>query len=212
MAVGVVFPLVEVLRDRPVTEYSSASTLSEAYLSKENPALSTVSEMGDSMQTISYTLALVPSSRPFDMGAGYLFALLHVFPNFITPLHFELKYGTPDIWLIRVVDPKRANAGGAIGYSFIAEAYLAFGWLGAFVWLSLFGALVAKFFFWASKPPDFTRLAAAGTLLAFLPHVARGTTIELTRPLFWFALVPYLLVLVVFRFNHSESGQSPRQP
>jgi oligosaccharide repeat unit polymerase len=194
----VLFPLIGVLRSSRSVELSYA-TLSETYFSIDTPVVSIISEMGDSMRPVAHTLELVPSQRPFDFGIGYLHALLSAIPNFVTPLHFDLEYRTPDLWLTDTVDPARAAAGGAIGYSFIAEAYLAFGWIGAPIMLALVGAFIVKLATWATNELDLNKVAMLGTFLSFVPHYTRGTTEELTRPFLWYSLIPYLLVLIIVR-------------
>jgi oligosaccharide repeat unit polymerase len=193
----VVFPLVGYLRADPLSQTLSSQAVRDAYVSIDSPAISIVSEMGSSMRTVAGTLDRVPSSRPYDLGIGYLHALMNVFPNFIPFLHFDLEYDTPDIWFVNVEDPQLAARGGALGYSFIAEAYLAFGWIGGPLLLALIGVAIARFTFWGTASMEPARIAAVGSFLAFLLHSARGTTEELVRPLLWYSLAPYLLVCLL---------------
>ena len=67
--VFVVFPLVRETRNMSADERSTESYWSTSS-SVDNPAISSVHEMGSTMATTAHTLTLVPSSRPFDDGVG----------------------------------------------------------------------------------------------------------------------------------------------
>jgi O-antigen polysaccharide polymerase Wzy len=206
----VVFPVVSYIRQNPGSEQMSLASLQDAYLSMDNPTVSIISDMGGSgMGAVAGTLELVPTERPFDFGVGYVHALLNIIPNFLTPLHFDLEYGTPDAWYVNMVDPARARAGGGLGYSFIAEAYLAFGWIGAPIVLGLLGAFVARLWSWTAHPIEPAKIAAVGAYLSFFLHYARGCLEGYTRQFVWYAIVPYALVYVACWYRHSMQRSKP---
>lgn len=194
---GFVFPVFAVVRGNPLGEQMSLSTIYDAFLSIENPLVAGVSEMGISFRTVVDTLELVPQTRSHSYGIGYLHALLNVFPNFIPFLHFPLEYGTPDIWFVHEVDPYFANLGGAWGYSFIAEAYLEFGWLGAPIALGVLGAFIGWFSCWGANSSHPAKAAAVAAWWIILLHFPRGALEGYTRQLVWFAIVPYVIVSLV---------------
>ena len=194
---GFVFPVFAVVRSDPLGEQMSLATIYDAFLSIENPLVAGVSEMGISFRTVVDTLELVPQTRSHSYGIGYIHALLNVFPNFIPFLHFPLEYGTPDIWFVHEVDPYFANLGGAWGYSFIAEAYLEFGWFGAPVALGVLGAFIGWFSCWGANSSHPAKAAAVAAWWIILLHFPRGALEGYTRQLVWFAIVPYVLVSLV---------------
>ena len=67
-----IFPLVKEIRNIGGEDRLSFGFLIDAFYSIDNPVVKIISEIGGSMRTIAYTLTLVPDSRPFDMGEGYL--------------------------------------------------------------------------------------------------------------------------------------------
>src|ERR1017187_8886241 len=69
-------------------------------------------------------------SRPFDGGVSYLYAALAGFPNVAWSIHPTTAHGTLSAWLVYTVMPYAAANGCGLGYSFIAEAYENFGWIG----------------------------------------------------------------------------------
>ena len=94
------------------------------------------------------------------------------------------------------MDPSFASQGGGFGYSFIAEAYLNWGW-GAPLFLGLVGFLFAKLIVWACREGAPARLAAVASFTGFVLFWARGEAIDVVRPLVWYALIPYLMIRFV---------------
>jgi len=132
----IVFPLISrdahhrrplpALARRPVTDAEQPG----------NPVSSSVSEMGHSLVTVTHTMTLVPEARPYDYGISYLYALTAIMPNIGWKVHPSVAHGLLSEWLVKTVDPVVAAAGGGLGFSFIAEAYLNFGPFGGPVWLA----------------------------------------------------------------------------
>jgi oligosaccharide repeat unit polymerase len=193
----VVFPVFSEIRNDPLSERTSFSSFQETFRSIDQPLVATLSEMGASFRPVVDTLELVPSSRPYGLGAGYAHAILNIFPNFISFLHFPLEYGTSDQWYVEEIDPATAQIGGAWGFNFIAEGYLEFGWLGAPFALAVLGALIGGVSLWGTNSIYLGKAAAVAAWWVILLHFPRGVLEGYTRQLVWFALIPYLLVCVV---------------
>jgi oligosaccharide repeat unit polymerase len=189
----IIFPLVAATRNVAGEErLLSISFLLNSFTSIGNPLIAAISEMGGTMQTIPYTLELVPSVRGFDMGAGYLYALLTLIPNFFWEIHPAIARGTASHWLIWEVDPIIASLGGGIGFSFIAEAYFNFGWFGAPIALGVIGFFFGKLTLWAIRSGEPARMAMIGSFLSFFLFYVRDEACNQVRPLVWYALIPYL--------------------
>jgi len=198
-----VFPLVRSTRDVSGTERLSVSLLRGAFSSIDNPAVSIVSEMGSSMGTIAYTVELVPSERDFDYGMGYLYALVTLLPNLFWDVHPSIARGTPASWLVETVAPSIARAGGGLGYSFIAEAYLNFGWLGPTLGMMLFGFAYVAFWLWAECARGPAKLVAVACFVPYCLFFVRADSTLLVRPFVWYCIGPYLLFRVV---RHIQTG------
>ncbi len=195
LLVFVVFPLVRETRNMSQAERSTSSYL-DNFLGVDNPAISSVHEMGATMATTAHTLTLVPDSRPFDLGQGYAYALLTVFPNLFWDIHPTIVRGTANEWLVRSINPWLASRGGAYGYSCIAEAYLNFGKPGVPLMMCLYGVLFVALLVWAEESGDPAKLAFVATVLAFVLRFPRDELAGVIRPVVWYALLPYLSIVL----------------
>src|SRR5262249_37660921 len=117
-------------------------------------------------------------------------------PNLFWDVHPGMARGTYADWLVQEVDPVYASAGGGLGYSFIAEAYANFGWLGPPV-LILLGYALARWGIWASHVSAPGRLAAVASYTAYFLFFARAESLLVARPLIWYALLPYFGVKAI---------------
>lgn len=151
--------------------------------------------MGGSMQTVTYTIELVPGTRAYDMGDSYYYAALTAVPNLFWRVNPGVARGLLSDWLIREVDPYTASVGGGLGYSFIAEAYLNFGWWGVPLVLGLIGLLFGGLVLWAGRSGDIARLATVASFASFFLFFARGEAALVVRGLVWYAILPYLAIL-----------------
>jgi len=206
-----VFPLIRETRALSGEE-RSLSTLSAWFDPIDNPAVSSVSEMGGSMRTIAYTTTLVPSSRPFDQGLGYAYGALTLFPNLFWSIHPTVARGIYSDWLVNAVDPWTAARGGGLGFSFIAEAYLNFGPFGPIIVMFIFGFLLGRVSSWADCTRDPVALAMIATILAFILRFPRDETASILRPLVWYALGPYLAARWLPRFALGAIRTVPSSP
>ena len=196
VAALIVIPLVRVTRGTSGRDRLSLSEQVEALNSLDDPVSSSISEMGHSLVTVTHTLQLVPSVRGFDYGTSYLYAALVVVPNVGWDLHPSVVHGLLGDWLIRTVDPGIAAGGGGLGFSFLAEAYLNFGWVGAPVWLGLMGFVLSLIFVRADGD-DPARHALIASFLSFFFLFARGESATVVRGLVWYAAVPYILAALL---------------
>ena len=194
--VFIVFPLVRETRNMSATERSTESYLAN-FVSVDNPAISSIHEMGSSMATTAHTIALVPSIRPFDWGAGYGYAILTLFPNLFWDIHPTIARGTATDWLVQSINPIIAARGGAYGFSFIAEAYLNFGQPGVVAVMAIYGILLVSIILWAEKSGDPAKLALLATILAFSLRFPRDELAGIIRPIVWYGILPYVSAVIL---------------
>lgn len=191
----VVMPLVRAFRDDVVGEDRfSPTALFNAYLSIENPIAFLLAETGNSMRTVAYTVDSVPVYRDFDLGESYLYALSTIIPNLFWEVHPALAHGTLSQWLFQMAAPTMADEVGGffgLGFSFIAEAYLNFGWYGAPLALGIMGFLLGRLVLWADTSSDPARVAMVGAFAAFFLIYARAESHQVFRDLVWYSLIPY---------------------
>jgi oligosaccharide repeat unit polymerase len=197
----IVFPLIGSTRNMTGQDRVSIDFLLSTFSSIDNPLIASISEMGGSMKTVAYTLELVPNVRGFEMGVGYFYALLTLVPNLFWKVHPAAAHGLPSDWLIWEVDPYIASLGGSFGFSFIAEAYLNFGWWGAPIILGVSGFLLGKFTLWAVRSGEPARIALLASFISFFLFYARAQATDIVRPLVWYSFIPYLVVCALSSFR-----------
>lgn len=187
------FPVIKIIRDIPGSERLSLPLYLHQFFLLDNPIIATVSEFGITMRNVAFTVDLVPLTRPFALGLSYLYALLTLVPNLFWAIHPSQAYhlGT---WLTSTVAPRYFAAGGGYGYSFLAEAYLNFGWLGLPLALGLMGYYYSKFTLWAQRQDDPARLAVVACFLSFFLFFVRAESMSVVRPFVWYSLIPYMAV------------------
>lgn len=210
--VFLVFPIIAASRDTSGPDRVSGNFLSATASSLDNPAVASISEMGGTMQVVGYTLDLVPSEHNYEYGGDYLYAGLTIFPNFFWSIHPTIAHGTPGEWISWAVDPWLASRGGGLGYSFLAEAYLNFGWIGTPLVLGLFGFFFAKFVLWAGRSRNLARLALLASSAAYFPFFARADASLIIRPFVWYALLPFLLVYFLAYLQNSKLAKTKFVP
>jgi oligosaccharide repeat unit polymerase len=208
LMIFVIFPLVAITRNSGSGESFSINSLLETFSSINNPAVSSISEMGGSILTVFYTIQLVPIEKNFQMGTDYLYALLTLIPNIFGKLHPTIARGLPSVWLTEQISPEFAERGGSYGFSFIAEAYLNFGWIGAPIAIAVIGFLFAKFSLWAMKSNDPAKMATVASFLSFFLFYARAESALMVRELIWYSFLPYFGVCLL---NGQSSKKLARQ-
>jgi oligosaccharide repeat unit polymerase len=205
----VVFPVVGATRNEVAgVDLFSIEFLSKTLTGMDNPLVASISEMGFSATTIAWTMELVPTVRPFDLGMSFLVSILTLIPNvFSSGRHPALTmsgYDIPDYWLVEVIDPDFASKGGGLGFSFIAEAYLNFGWFGIVLLLGIIGFLFAKFVQWAVRDRDPVRMAIIAIFVSFFLFYPRASSQAIIRPFVWYCLLPYLGMRWLSKLNQSR--------
>ncbi len=199
------FPFVKTTRHMSGEDWLNLSLGAENFLEGTTPFIDILKEMGGSLSTVAYTLELVPSARDFEFGQSYLYATLTVIPNFFWDIHPTIAHGLAADWLVQTVDPILAKLGGGLGYSFIAEAYLNFGWLGAPLLLGMIGFLFAGFVLWAQDDGGAARMAVAASFVSFFMIYARGESGSVIRALFWYSLLPYMFMYLISDIRRSRN-------
>ena len=155
-----------------------------------------INEMGNTMRAVIFTRQLVPNDYDFQWGTTYLYSIFSVFPNLFWDIHPSQSHHL-GAWLTKIVAPEYYKIGGGLGYSFIAEAYINFGWIGVTFLNILFGYLYAMFCLWAQKQNDIAKIATVACFLIIFPMFARGESLTIMRPLIWYSFIPYLTVRVL---------------
>ena len=193
----VLAPMVAVVRNTSGDQRLSAETWITGFLTIKNPAIAIISEMGNTLEVSAYTLQLVPAVRAYDVGRSYFYAAFSLLPNIGWDIHPSVAHGLLGDWLVTTVQPMTAALGGGLGYSFIAEAFINFGWIASPLTLAVIGFALGKLFRWRETSPDPARTAAIATFLSFFLVYARGESASIIRGLFWYAFVPYLCVKLI---------------
>lgn len=211
LMIGVVSPLVGVMRQGVGRDRLSLGGMQSAFSNIDNPFVAELSEMGFSANTIPWTMELVPSVRPFSLGGTYLSAVLTLLPNWTgTSPHPALRlfgYDIPEYWVTWEFDPEFASRGGSYGYSFIAEAYLNFGWA-APIAVFVLGAIYGRLMGWTLNGNDPAKMAIMGVFLSSVLLFARSSSMNVVRPLFWYALIPYFVITLLDSWCSSQRAHA----
>jgi oligosaccharide repeat unit polymerase len=208
--IGVVFPVLAIVRMEYGADKYSPSHLMEVFFGMESPFVAALSEMGGTLGDVAYTIELVPSVRDYDYGVSYFYAVLTLIPNVFGDLHPSKAHGTLSDWLIWTVDPTTAAAGGGIGFTYIAEAFVNFGWAGPPLVLVAIGFGLALFFQWANSSGNPLKIAMFACYLNFVLRLPRDETQSVLRPLLWYAFLPYLASVVLARAKPQRAmGDTP---
>jgi hypothetical protein len=199
-----VFPLIGEIRANPGLERFSE-------LRGAAPSWSdSVLEMGASIRTVAYTLQLVPSERPFDLGASYSWAATRVLPKAFFDVHpAATQERSPAQWLVWRVSPWTAQHGGAIGYSMFAEPYFNFGWFGPFIVLLPAGYFLGRLLLWSESTSNRAMAAyLVAVVFSVLIFGVRADSTVLFRIPIWVGVVPYLIVSSRLRLRRRAAAGS----
>ena len=201
----VIFPAIKLVRNVEGVSRVNFQFISDAYLSIKSPAVAIIKEMGGSMGTIAHTLKLIPQERPFAMGSTYAYAASTVIPNFFWDLHPAVKYGSLGRWLTMTVAPDTFSIGGGLGYSFIAEAYANFGWLGTPFIMGMIGFTMARLTSWSAGREDYGRIAVVSLCIAIMLFWTRADVTVFSRNLYYYVLPPYIIFLYIRKKLHQRN-------
>jgi len=209
LAIAIIFPAIKAVRETSGHERASIEAIIEGLATVENPVVTTVSEFGQTAKTVAHVVELVPKERQFDLGIEYVYAALNAVPNFFWEVHPSASWGSYSTWLVWQIAPQVAEHGGGFGFSFIAEAYMNFGWIGTPGVLFIVGFLTVLMTIWCERSEDPRRFAAVATFMSFYLLFARSHTFELVRPLLWYTILPYMMTKILPMIRPRLSGTGP---
>ncbi|MCW5889151.1 MAG: O-antigen polysaccharide polymerase Wzy [bacterium] len=171
-------------------------------------------EMGNTLDTVVRSMALVPTRENYFAGKTYLWALARALPNVsLQPRDWGF---VSSVWIVEKTAPDVAARFGGFGYSVVAEAYINFGGVGAGAFLCVIGLLTGTLERRLAGP----RVSIWAIVLvllfemALLMHV-RNTAVIFVRGFIWTAAIVLMLratssVLFVSRprrpLKHSVMG------
>ena len=127
------------IQDKSIYNYEEMTKDNE-----ENPIVSTLSEMGWSMYPLGKTITVVPTIKPYDYGASFLWSAFSVVPNIGIWKEHPSKTHSAAAWLNRY-----SGFSYGIGYSLIAECYNDFGSF-CFIFIFFIGMLFTHIFKYVS--------------------------------------------------------------
>jgi oligosaccharide repeat unit polymerase len=198
LVVFVVFPMIRLHRITTGEDRLSWNSFLSTLDNYDNPASASLTEMGGTMSTLAYTMDLVPNDREYEYGKTYAFAALTILPNiFGTARHPSVERGTASDWLVRTVSYNTASQGGGLGFSFLAEAYLNFGWAGPPLVMILLGFGFAAVECFAARNASPAATSLMGVILFFGLIYARAESTDIVRSIVWCGFIP-LAVLALF--------------
>ena len=189
-------PLVSILRNLPAAERLAPAQVTDALQEVQNPAIATLNDMGLSFAPTAFTIELVPIRRDFEWGLSYLRAIALVTPLSGRTLSSEDNPVLLGDWLIREVDQRTAADNGGLGFSFIAEAYLNFGIIGAPIACGGIGYMLAWLLFRVWTLPS---IAFVSSVLLSLLLFSRGETGVTLRGIVWTSVIPIAAVELLRR-------------
>ena len=165
------------------------------------------------MQTTAYILQMVPDRAPFNYGVDYLWAVIGaIVPNIGLWDEHPANAHIGSAVLVREVEPEIAAAGGGLGFSFIAEAYAAFGWLGAPLALLVLGFGFARFARWAFAGRDMARAALFTAVLIPILLWPRQEVSVFLRGAVWYGVIPYMIIRALARARGGRRSQTVSPP
>ncbi len=200
-------PLVNATRGLTGAERVTPQVYFDIASSLEAPVVAALAEMGGTLGVTAETMELVPATRPFDRGRSYLYAALAVVPNVAWDKHPSMTRGTPSEWFIWTIDRWTAAAGGSRGFSFIAEAYLNFGYFAPFATLA-FGLFLGLLERWVDDEPSEAKDAFLASYLVFFLPCVRNDSMAIFRPLLWYAGAPFAATFLFARSRMAARGRT----
>jgi oligosaccharide repeat unit polymerase len=187
----IIFPIMRSIREVAGVERTDFGSYWAMLGSIDNPVIAIIDEMGKSLRVVAWTLEVVPSSRGFDWGLSYLYALLSLVPNLGWDVHPSYA-NRLSLWLAMLIRPEWAMIGGGFGYSFLAEAYLNFGWVGIVVISYLLGNGIAAMVLKVQETNDSLKIALIGCLTVKLLFFPRAETQQVLRDIVWYSILPWV--------------------
>ena len=188
----VVFPAIGILRGLA----SVGVAVSPKMLANlASPVRFLLAQVGENLINVVQTMELVPAHRPHLWGAGYLWSLLIVFPNWTGGVHPAQQAVAFEAYTQSTLRPFFYAQGLGNGYSVLAEAYFNFGWIGAPLFLAFCGWLLVRVVAWAELAGNTLGLAAVSATMYQLLLLPRAQFSDLVRGVSWFVGLPLAAAL-----------------
>lgn len=156
----------------------------------DNPAASTISEMGWTMFCTIKTLEYYPNTKDYHYGLSYLGDALVVVPNMGMWKEHPSDKLSSALWL-----QEKVGFTSGIGYSMPAEAYANFGWFGLVI-MVLIGLLYTKMYDRTSSDMvkiDPLMVIIGLVFLWFTISTVRNSLQTFVRALFYYIIPMYLI-------------------
>lgn len=189
-----ILPFVRISRQTPGVAYFDLLRFIDQYSELYRLFQESLIEIARTSKIITFTMELIPEVRPFAKGQSYINAIASIIPNLFWDVHPTAKNNLAQ-WFVETRFPIFARTGGGFGFSFIAEAYLNFGWIGTPLVVSVIGFFFARFVLWASESHNPLKIATVASFLYYFLLFARGESYLLPRYFLWYSVFPYLLVI-----------------
>jgi len=186
---GIIFPLVALVRMTPGESRSNTGDFFTSFFSVNNPAIEILKEMGGSVVAIAGTYELIPSTQGFAYGASYVKAFLLG----ILPARLVGGEVLGD-WLTWQLEPKFAADGGGLGFSFVAESYYNFGWVGIIFMSLITGLCLGHLALLGLRQKTPHVVFSLALLLTSIPYFARAETSQIFPALIRYLAFPMLLI------------------
>jgi oligosaccharide repeat unit polymerase len=192
-----IFPFINVMRAMSIENRMKVNMMKTGIEKVDNPAVASISEMGASLGAMAHTMNLVPAPFEYQLGITYYYAILRIVPNVAWEIHPSVAYGSASDWMAQQIDPFIVEAGGGFGYSMFAEAFLNFGWPGILFVMFAFGFATERLWIKSLKNNRVGIYVIIACVMAFGLQMVRGEFIHVARPFVWYALVPWLVAVMV---------------
>lgn len=192
-----VFPFIREYRNVSKESLSQIISIKDKEEKNLDDYTKTIYDMGKSMQTLSYTLHMIPNEEKYYYGKSYFIAISTAFPNLFWDVHPAQKHGNLSTEIVKRYDREFYDFGGGFGYSFIAEFYANFGLLGIIVCSTILGYIIIRIEELIIVEKSLGKYSAFATFSMYLMFYPREEFEYLVRPLLWYSILPYILYNIV---------------
>ena len=205
IAILIMAPILAVFRMSPDIQLSYAWAIFDGL---GDIIVFSLSQLGIYSSIVTTTVATFPNSMDFNWGRSYLNAVYFVIPNFFLPRgeQFGLDLSTvrwlADSYYSELV---QKGIGFGTGFSFIAEAYESFGWVGIPFIMPVVGYFVG-YLSNSTKSGEPLVLAFTASILLPLLFYPRDSLYSLSRGIVWYGVVPVALVYLISTFRRKNTA------
>lgn len=207
IAILIMAPILAVIRMAPDIHLADAWAFFGGISGLNDIIIASLSQLGIYSNIVTTTVATFPNSMDFNWGRSYLNAVYFVIPNFFLPRgeHFGLDLSTVT-WLADSYYSELAQKGLGFGtgFSFIAEAYESFGWVGIPFIMPVVGYFVG-YLSNSTKSRKPLALAFTASILRPLLFYPRDALYSLSRGIMWYGIVPVALVYLISSFRRKKT-------